>query len=95
MRESYEAELSKLRLMKQRGELVEIDRIVKAATDAGAILRASMDRIPGLALGLAAMSDHAQIRARLHASVNDAMTDFTENLSRMIETITDDSDRNK
>lgn len=82
-RETHEANLAAMREAKEAGALVDRERVQKAATDAGALLRTALERLPGLAVELAPMTDPAAIQARLSAAVADALADLADNLRRM------------
>lgn len=79
-REYHEAHLAQMREEERAGALVERAQVVRAATNAGAQLRTTLERLPGLSLELAAMTDPMLIRARLTAAVNEALTDLADNL---------------
>jgi hypothetical protein len=80
-RETHEANLAMMREQKEAGQLLERERVIKAAVDAGAQLRASLERLPTLSLELAAMTDPAQINLRLSQAVHDALHDAAEKLT--------------
>jgi hypothetical protein len=69
-----------MREAKEAGALLERGPVERGATDAAATARAAFERIPGLALELAAMTDAAQVRARLTAAVQEVLTDLADNL---------------
>jgi len=79
-RETHEANLAMMREQKEAGQLLERERVMKAAVDAGAQLRASLERLPTLSLELAAMQDPAQINQRLTQAVADALHDAADKL---------------
>lgn len=79
-RETHEANLAMMREQKEAGQLLERERVIKAAVDAGAQLRASLERLPTLSLELAAMQDPAQINLRLSQAVADALHDAADKL---------------
>lgn len=79
-RETHEANLAAMREAKEAGALVERERVARAATDAAAVARTALERLPGLALELAAMTDAAVVRARLTAAVHDVLTDLCDGL---------------
>lgn len=82
-REFHEANLAAMREAKEAGRLVDRDRVVKLATDAGATCRAALERLPGLSLELAAMSDADAIRVVLVAKVEEILGDLVHDLSAM------------
>jgi hypothetical protein len=93
-REYHEANLAAMREAKEAGALVDRDRVVKLATDAGAAARASLERLPGLSLELAALSDPLAIQAMLAAKINEALADLIDNLRRMAGQVHEDADGN-
>jgi len=93
-REYHEANLAAMREAKEAGALVDRDRVVKLATDAGAAARASLERLPGLSLELAALSDPLAIQALLAAKINEALADLIDNLRRMAGQDHEDADGN-
>ncbi len=82
-REYHEANLAAMREAKEAGALVDRERVVKLATDAGAAIRSSLERLPGLALELAAMTDPLAIQALLATKIAEALADSVDNLRRM------------
>lgn len=91
-REYHEANLAAMREAKEAGALVDRERVVKLATDAGAAIRASLERIPGLALELAAMSDPLAIQALLTTKITEILADSVDNLRRMTGEAEEDPD---
>lgn len=84
-RDFHEANLAAMREAKEAGALVDRAGVVQAGTDAGAAARAALERIPGLALQLAALSDPLAIERLLRIKVNESLSDLIDNLRRMVE----------
>lgn len=91
-REFHEANLAAMREAKESGALVQRDRVIKLATDAGSSLRASLERLPGLSLELAAMTDANAIQAMLTARVAEILADAADNLRRLAGDADEDGD---
>lgn len=84
-REYHEANLAAMREAKEAGRLVDRDRIVKLATDAGATCRAALERLPGLSPELAAVTDANVIRVILAAKVQEILGDLVHDLAKMAD----------
>jgi hypothetical protein len=85
-REHHEARLAEMREAKEAGLLVERARVVKAAADAGAVLRQALERLGvQLAPQFAAERDELVIRTRIDAAVAEALADAEANLRRMAD----------
>jgi hypothetical protein len=82
-RETHEANLAEMREAKEAGNLVERERVSKAATDAAALLRQGLERIPGLSQELAAMTGPEPIRERLTVVIEQVLIDLVDNLRRL------------
>ena len=95
-RETHEANLAQMREAKEAGALLERSRVIKAATDSGALVRTVLERLPNLADELFALGSAAAIRARLHGVVSEVLVDLADNLRLMAGAADDDApgDRN-
>ena len=83
-REHHEANLADLKERKTAGTLVERLRVEKAAIDAGSLLRASLEQLPGkLSVVLAAETDPAAVRALLTNTLQEILTDLSDNLATL------------
>lgn len=91
-REYHEANLAAMREAKEAGSLVERAAVIKLATDAGATLRSSLERLPGLALELAAVTDANVIQAMLHTKIAEILSDAVDNLRRLAGSVDEGDD---
>jgi phage terminase Nu1 subunit (DNA packaging protein) len=88
-REHHEANLAALRERKESGELVALDRVQKAAIDAGALIRSALEQLPGkLGASLAAESDPTACRALLRVEIDAALADLIAHLAALGDTVT-------
>lgn len=82
-RETHEANLAQMRELREAGSLLERQKVEKGAADAGALVRQALERVPGLALELAAMSDAVAIRNLLSEKISEVLADLSDSLRRL------------
>jgi phage terminase Nu1 subunit (DNA packaging protein) len=83
-REHHEANLAAMREQEKAGNLVEADRVKKAAVDAGALLRGALEQLPGkLGARLAAETDAAACRDLLRVEIDAALADLADGLAAL------------
>ena len=83
-REHHEANLAEMREREKAGQLLEADRVQKAATSAGALLRNAMEQIVSkVSSRVASVSDVAEVRALLTKEIDAALADAADNLRKL------------
>jgi phage terminase Nu1 subunit (DNA packaging protein) len=86
MREAFNAKIAQLDYQERRGELIEAEGVNKTITDAAAIIRAAMERIPDkLASRVAAEPDAQRCHALLTGEVDSVLQELTSLCDRIAQ----------